>query len=71
MGAASRATRHRPASTAPQVDWFNTSQQEASTEALAHRWDPSGAEGVRRLEAFLQAVRRAHGGARMGGMQLV
>jgi hypothetical protein len=36
-----------------------TREQEASTEALAHRWDPSGAEGVRRLEAFLDMVRAA------------
>ncbi|KAI8471040.1 MAG: hypothetical protein J3K34DRAFT_520806 [Monoraphidium minutum] len=36
-----------------EVDWFMTSEQEASVEALVHRWDPSGAEAVRRLEAFL------------------
>jgi hypothetical protein len=34
-----------------------TAEQEASTEALAHRWDPSPAAGLARLEAFLRAVR--------------
>eukprot|EP00879_Flechtneria_rotunda_P003190 GHRR01003413.1.p1 GENE.GHRR01003413.1~~GHRR01003413.1.p1 ORF type:complete len:685 (+),score=262.21 GHRR01003413.1:1217-3271(+) len=38
-----------------EVDWFMAREQEASTEALAHRWDPSGTAGVQRLEAFLQA----------------
>jgi hypothetical protein len=46
----------------PQVDWFMTAEQEASTEALAHRWDPSPAAGLARLEAFLRAVRGRGGG---------
>jgi hypothetical protein len=40
-----------------QVDWFFTREQEASTEALAHRWDPAGSAAVARLEAFLEQVR--------------
>jgi hypothetical protein len=39
-----------------QVDWFFTREQEASTEALAHRWDPAGSAAVARLEAFLEQV---------------
>jgi hypothetical protein len=39
-----------------QVDWFMSAEQEASTEALTHRWDPSGQAAVTRLEAFLQQV---------------
>lgn len=31
-----------------------SAEQEASTEALTHRWDPSGQAAVTRLEAFLQ-----------------
>jgi hypothetical protein len=38
------------------MDWFFTREQEASTEALAHRWDPSGAAAVQRLEQFLDEV---------------
>jgi len=53
------------------VDWFMTREQEASTEALAHRWDPSGAEGVRRLEGFLDTVRWATGGSGRGAYGLV
>ena len=58
-----RRHQHMPAqnNAAQQIDWFVTREQEASTEALAHRWDPSGAEGVRRLEAFLERVRRRGG----------
>jgi hypothetical protein len=33
-----------------------SAEQEASTEALTHRWDPSGQAAVTRLEAFLQQV---------------
>jgi hypothetical protein len=40
-----------------QVDWFFTREQEASTEALAHRWDPAGSAAVARLESFLEQVR--------------
>eukprot|EP00775_Hariotina_reticulata_P012492 gene12492-12626_t len=36
-----------------ELDWFFTREQEASTEALAHRWDPAGAAAVQRLEQFL------------------
>ena len=39
-----------------QVDWFFTREQEASTEALTHRWDPAGSAAVARLEAFLEQV---------------
>lgn len=39
-----------------QIDWFMTAEQEASTEALTHRWDPSGQAAVTRLEAFLEQV---------------
>jgi hypothetical protein len=42
---------------AAQVDWFFTREQEASTEALAHRWDPAGSAAVARLESFLEQVR--------------
>uniref|UniRef100_A0A383WNN2 Photolyase/cryptochrome alpha/beta domain-containing protein n=1 Tax=Tetradesmus obliquus TaxID=3088 RepID=A0A383WNN2_TETOB len=37
-----------------EVDWFFTREQEASTEALTHRWDPAGSAAVARLEAFLE-----------------
>jgi cryptochrome 1 len=36
-----------------EVDWFMSSEQEASTEALTYRWDPAGQAAVDRLEAFL------------------
>lgn len=39
-----------------QVDWFMSQEQEASTEALAHKWDPAGQAAVARLEAFLAKV---------------
>lgn len=39
-----------------QIDWFMSAEQEASTEALTHRWDPSGQAAVTRLEAFLEQV---------------
>lgn len=44
-----------------QVDWFFTREQEASTEALAHRWDPAGSAAVARLESFLEQVRTPGG----------
>jgi len=44
----------------PQVDWFMSAEQEASTEALTHRWDPSGQAAVARLEAFIEQVREVH-----------
>lgn len=34
-----------------------SAEQEASTEALTHRWDPSGQAAVARLEAFIEQVR--------------
>ncbi len=41
-----------------ELDWFMTPEQEASTDALAHRWQP-GTEGAHaRLEVFLAQVRQ-------------